>query len=150
MTESTTLEALIPHLAPTGRVPRTLLLAIRRLAAGGLSDASAANLFMGTFGIGYRRPLMFLRVLMSEVSRVAGQPITIAPCCCPRMTDGEASFLFIVGQSRANPEAARARIARMAGTLDCLPALSVAQALADALDDIGHPMNLAESEDSSG
>lgn len=145
MTKSTTLETLIPHLAPTERVPRTLLLAIRRLAAGGLNDAQAANLFMGTFGIGYRRPLMFLRVLMGEVSRVARQPITIAPCCCPRMTDGEAAFLFIIENSRSMPDQARSRIARMAATLNYLPVLSVAQALADALDDIGHPLVLAEN-----
>jgi hypothetical protein len=148
MTESTTLETLIPLIAPTEQVPRTILFAIRRLAAGGLNDAHAANLFMGSFGIGYRRPLMFLRVLMSEVSRVAGHPITIAPCCCPRMTEGEAAFLFIIEQGRARPHEARHRIARMARTLDCLATLSVAQALADALDDIGHPLTLAENCDS--
>jgi hypothetical protein len=150
MTESTTLETLIPHSAPIERVPRTLLFAIRRLAAGGLNDAQATNLFLGSFGIGYRRPLMFLRVLMGEVSRVAGHPITIAPCCCPRMTEGEAVFLFIIAHGRSRPEAARSRIARMAGTLDCRPALSIAQALADALDDIGHPLTLAENCDSLG
>jgi hypothetical protein len=145
MTDSTTLETLIPHRAPTGRVPRTLLFAIRRLAAGGLNDAQAATLFMANFGLAYRRPLLFLRILISEVSRVAGRPITIAPCCCHRMTDGEAAFLFIIEQGRTRPEVARARIAHMAATLDCLPALSVAQALADALDDIGHPLTLAEA-----
>ncbi len=147
MTESATLEALIPHRAPTDKVARTMLVAIRRLAAGGLKDAHATNILMGDFGMAYRRPLMFLRVLMGEVSRIAERQIPIAPCCCPRMTEGEAAFLMVISCARDQPERARAAIARMAGTLDCLPALSVAQALADALDDIGHPFNLSQNSD---
>jgi hypothetical protein len=148
MTQFAAVETLIPHAAPTARVARTILLAIRRLATGGLSDAHAASLFIGTFGMDYRRPLIFLRVLLGEISRVAQRPIKIAPCCCSRMTEGEAMFLFIVDQGRARPDEARRRIAKVTASLDCLPALSVAQALADALDDIGHPMNSAENMDS--
>ena len=146
MTESATLEALIPHRAPTEKVARTMLVAIRRLAVGGLTDAHATNILMGDFGMAYRRPLMFLRVLLAEVSRIAERQISIAPCCCPRMTEGEAAFLMIIDSARDQPERARAALARMAGTLDCLPALSVAQALGDALDDIGHPLQLDQSQ----
>jgi hypothetical protein len=145
MTNSVTLETLIPHPAPTETVARTILVAIRRLASGGLNDAHATTLLMGDFGMAYRRPLMFLRILMGEVSRIAERQIPIAPCCCPRMTEGEASFLVIIDSARDHPECARTAIARMAGTLDCLPALSVAQALADALDDIGHPLRIAQN-----
>jgi hypothetical protein len=148
LTESDTLESLIPHRAPTERVARTILIAIRRLAAGGLSDAHATNILIGDFGLAYRRPLMFLRVLIGEVSRMAQLQIQIAPCCCPRMTEGEALFLVIINCARDQPGTARAALARMAGTLDCLPAISVAQALADALDDIGHPLILAENWES--
>jgi hypothetical protein len=142
MNDSATLETLIPHIAPSEGVARTILIAIRRLAAGGLTDAHATNILMGDFGIAYRRPLMFLRVLLGEVSRIAERQIHIAPCCCPRMTEGEAAFLTIIDGARANPERARTALAHMAGTLDCLAAISVAQALADALDDIGHPLRL--------
>ncbi len=148
MTEFATLETLIPHAAPTEKVARTILVAIRRLAAGGLNDAHATNILMGDFGMAYRRPLMFLRVLMGEVSRIAERQIPIAPCCCPRMTEGEASFLMIIDSARDHPEHARTALARMAGTLNCLAAVSVAQALADALDDIGHPLRLPQNGDS--
>ena len=148
MTDADTLENLIPHPAPTERVARTLLVAIRRLAIGGLADAHATNILIGDFGMAYRRPLLFLRILLAEVSRVAERQITIAPCCCSRMTEGEAIFLMIIDSARARPESARAGLARMTGSLDCLPALSIAQALADALDDIGHPLGLAQNKDS--
>ena len=148
MTDLATFEALIPHRAPTDQVARTMLVAIRRLAVGGLTDAHATNVLMADFGMAYRRPLMFLRILLSEVSRIAERQISIAPCCCPRMTEGEAAFLIIIDRARDHPERARAALARMAGTLDCLPALSVAQALADVLDDIGHPLQLTETEGS--
>ena len=145
MTEPAALDLLVPHPVPTDKIARTLLLAIRRLAAGGLSDAHAANIFLGDFGMGYRRPLMFLRILLGELSRVSQHQIAVAPCCCPRMTEGEAIFLMIINSVRDHPERARAALARMAGTLDCLPALSIAQALGDALDDIGHPLRLTQN-----
>jgi len=135
-------ETIVPHPQPECRVARTQLLAIRRMAAGGLDDADASNLFIGALGIGYRRPLMFLRLLMAEVSRVSEREIAIAPCCCPRMTEGEAAFLLAIECGRDHPHVARAALARMAGTLDMLPALSIAQALGDALDDIGRPLIL--------
>ena len=96
----------------------------------------------------YRRPLLFLRILLAEVSRVAERQITIAPCCCSRMTEGEAMFLMIINSARAQPESARAILARMTGSLDCRPVLSIVQALADALDDIGYPLRLAHYQDS--
>lgn len=133
---------LVPHAAPEQRVARTLLIALRRIAAGGIDDASAANLLLGTFGIGYRRPLMFLRVLMQEVSRVSQNQIAIAPCCCPRMTEGEAAILLAIDSGTAHPEVARTAMARVMGTLDLAPALSVAQALGDALADLGRPIRL--------
>jgi hypothetical protein len=140
--QSSAVEKLVPHPLPDGRVARTMLVAIRRIAAGGLDDAHAANILIGALGMGYRRPMMFLRVLMAEVSRVSAQSIAIAPCCCPRMTEGEAAFLLAIESGRDHPHVARAALARMAGTLDMLPALSVAQALGDALDDIGRPLVL--------
>jgi hypothetical protein len=140
MTDTATLQDLIPYAAPTDKVARTLLVAIRRLAIGGLTDALAISIFMAEFGIAYRRPLMFLRVLLGEVSRIADRQIHIAPCCCSRMTAGEAALLALIDNARDHPQRARSVLARLAGTLDCLSAISVAYALADALDDIGHSL----------
>lgn len=142
MQATDTMTMLVPYPAPEQKIARTLLVALRRIAAGGLDDASAANMFMGTFGMGYRRPLMFLRVLMQEVSRVSQRQIRIAPCCCPRMTDGEAALLCAIEASRDNPDVARAGLASVTGTLDLSPAVSIAQALGDALEDLGRPISL--------
>ena len=142
MTQPDTIALLVPHPAPDQRVARTLLVALRRIAAGGLEDASATNLLIGTFGMGYRRPLMFLRVLMQELSRVSQRAIPIAPCCCPRMTEGEAAILRAIDWGTADPKAARAALSHITGTLDLLPALSIAQALGDALADLGRPISL--------
>ena len=142
MTQPDTLALLVPHLAPDQKVARTLLIALRRIAAGGLEDASATNLLIGTFGMGYRRPLMFLRVLMQELSRVSQRAIPIAPCCCPRMTEGEAAILRAIESGSAHPASTRVALSRVTGTLDLSPALSVAQALGDALQDLGRPISL--------
>lgn len=142
MTRPDTLALLVPHPAPDQKTARTLLIALRRIAAGGIDDASAANLLIGAFGMGYRRPLMYLRVLMQEISRVSQQPISVAPCCCPRMTEGEAAILLAIDSGTAHPQVARAALARVTGTLDLSPALSVAQALGTALEDLGRPISL--------
>jgi hypothetical protein len=83
-----------------------------------------------------------LRVLLGEISHIAEKQIHIAPCCCPGMTPAEGTVLTIIDGARANPERARTARVHIAGILDCLAAVSVAQALAEALDDIGHPLRL--------
>jgi len=142
MTQSTALDSITPHAAPDARIARTLLFVIRRLAAAGMDDAHAANAMLATFGMHYRRPLMFVRVLLTELARVSQQQIAIAPCCCRRMTEGEAAILLAIDVARAHPAVARGALTRIAGTLDTLAVLSVAQALGDALDDIGRPFRL--------
>ncbi len=142
LTQSNVLHLLVPHPAPDQTTARTLLIALRRIAAGGIDDASATNLLIGAFGMGYRRPLMFLRVLMQELSRVSQRQIAIAPCCCPRMTEGEAAILLAIDSGSAHPEVARAALSRVTGTLDLAPALSVAQALASSMEDLGRPISL--------
>ena len=108
MTKLSALDALIPHAAPTEPVARTLLVAIRRLATGGLNDAHASNLLISNFGMHYRRPLLFLRIFLEEISRISRRQIAIAPCCCPRMTAGEVAFLEVVARARVEPDTARA------------------------------------------
>jgi hypothetical protein len=133
---------MVPYPVPEGRVALTLLVAMRRIASGGLEDASAANMLLATFGIGYRRPLMFLRIFMAELARVSAHQITLAPCCCARMTDAESSLLLAIESGRAHPDLARAALARVTGTLDSRAALSVAQSLNSVLEDLGRPIIL--------
>lgn len=142
MQQTDAMTMLVPYPAPEQKIARTLLIALRRIAAGGIDDATATNLLIGCFGMGYRRPLMFLRVLMQEVSRVSQRQITIAPCCCPRMTDGEAAILCAIEVARENPCLARVGLSRVTGALDLSPAVSIAQALGSSLDDLGKPIML--------
>lgn len=60
----------------------------------------------------------------------------------PRMTEGEAAILLAIDSGGDHPDVARAALSRVAGTLDLFPALSVAQALGDALADLGKPVSL--------
>src|ERR1700761_128514 len=91
--------ALVPHAAPASPYRRLLLFAIRRMAAGGIADAHAAHAIFTGFGLGYRRPLVLLRALMAELSRVSTAKLTVAPCCCARMTRDEAMLLDLIAEA---------------------------------------------------
>lgn len=133
---------LVPHPIPVEPVARILLYAMRRMAIGGLDDAHAANVLLGQFGMNYRRPLIILRALMLEVSRTSERSISIAPCCCRRMTADEARLLSAVEASIARPDVARTLIAQITASMNCLAAVSAAQALAQSFDDLGRPVVL--------
>jgi hypothetical protein len=139
--ESLTIAELLPHLAPAVQPARNILIAMRLMAAGGTDNAHAANTMIATCGIGYQKPLIFLRMLMEEVSRVSRHPIAIAPCCCPRMTEGEAAFLELIETASDTTPTARAALARLTGTHDHLPALFIAQGLATAMADLGRAVS---------
>src|SRR5690349_16919429 len=126
---------ILPSRAPTDSNQRLLLFAIRRLAASGLNDAHAANAFIGAFGLGFRRPLILLRALMAEMSRVSNRKVIVAPCCCPRMTEGEAVLLGAVTFAVVDPHQAHRALTRVLGVQNCLGALSSAQALGQAFED---------------
>jgi hypothetical protein len=140
--ESLTIAQLLPHLAPALQPARNILVAMRLMASGGTDSAHATNSMIASCGLGYQKPLMFLRILMEEVSRIAKHPIAIAPCCCPRMTEGEAAFLELIETASDSTPTARAALTRLTGTLDHLPALFVAQGLASAMADQGRPIIL--------
>lgn len=140
--ESLTIAKLLPHLAPAQPPARNILVAMRLMASGGTDNAHATNTMIATCGMGYQKPLIFLRILMEEVSRISKHPIAIAPCCCPRMTDGEAAFLELIETASDASPTARAALTRLTGTLDHLPALFVAQGLASAMADLGRPVSL--------
>lgn len=131
---------LLPHPTPTDENRRLLLFGIRRVAAHGLDDAHAAHAMLCGFGLSFRRPLVLLRALMAEASRISSRRILVAPCCCPRMTDAEATMLAAIGVARNDAPAAHRLLAGMLGVANCLGALSSAQALAQAFEDLGKPL----------
>jgi hypothetical protein len=119
---------------------RLLLFAIRRVASGGLNDAHAANALLSAFGLAYRRPLVLLRAMMAELSRVSARKILVAPCCCPRMTAAESSLLEAVSSAVDDAFGAHRLLCAMLGKDNCLGALSSAQALGQAFADLGRPL----------
>lgn len=123
--------------APGGAIERLLLYAVRRMSVGGLDDAMAQAAFIGTFGLGYRRPLVLTRLLVTEIARAATQPVMLAPCCCPRVTAAEAA---IAGAIAAEESEAHALLTQVTGTADCLAVASAAFALGEACRDLGRPV----------
>lgn len=141
------LAELLPHPRPASAQARLLLFTVRRIAAGGLDDAHAASALLMHFGLGFRRPLVLLRALMAELSRVSRRTLALAPCCCHRITADEAILLQIVETALCDPRGAHARIGVMlgigVGATDCLGALTSAQALSSAFADLGWPLDRA-------
>ncbi|WP_380876908.1 DUF6628 family protein [Sphingomonas sp. DBB INV C78] len=131
---------LLPHAAPATESARLLLFTMRRVAAHGLDDAHAAHAMLCAFGMSFRRPLVLLRALMAEASRVSSRRILVAPCCCPRMTDAEANLIGAVAIARRDAHGAHAMLNGILGVNDCLGALSSAQALGQAFEDLGKPL----------
>jgi hypothetical protein len=132
---------LLPRPAPASPYRRLLLFAVRRMAAGGINDAHAAHAVFTGFGLGYRRPLVLLRALMTEISRVSAVRLHVAPCCCPRMTDAEATLIDTVAASIAFPDAAHEQLSGLLHVRACLGALGSAQAVATAFADLGMPLD---------
>ncbi|PTQ07331.1 hypothetical protein CLG96_17405 [Sphingomonas oleivorans] len=116
---------LLPRPVPRDDDRRLLLFAIRRIAA---------------FGLGFRRPLILVRALMAELSRIAAHRILVAPCCCPRMTLAEAALIDAVAMADRDARAAHRRLSAMLGVGNCLGALASAQALGQAFADLGRPL----------
>jgi len=133
--------ALLPHAAPASPYRRLLLFAIRRMAAGGIADAHAAHAFFTGFGVGYRRPLVLLRALMAELSRVSTTRLSVAPCCCARMTREENILVASIALAKTEPRAAHDELRRLLHVRSCLGVLSSAQAIAGAFADLGMPID---------
>lgn len=138
--DHSTTSVILPHAAPASPYRRLLLFGIRRMAAGGINDAHAAHALFTGFGLTYRRPLVLLRALMSELSRVSTQKLTVAPCCCPRMTGDESLLLDIVASAGEQPESAHRALTRLLHVRTCLGALGSAQAVGAAFADCGMPL----------
>ena len=119
---------------------RIALVAFRRIGANGLHDAGAARLAIDSFGRNFQRPLTLLRVLAADLSAATTGPLTIAPCCCMRMTATESALIAILTRVEREPEAARLLMVDLLGTRAVDGPLAVAAAVAAAFADAGRPI----------
>ena len=140
MTDATAATLALPHALPACVNARIALFAIRRMGAQGLADARAAAALVDAFGAGFRRPLTLLRALMADLAATAAGPITIAPCCCARMTPSEAALLMVLARAETQPEAARLLMADLLGVRRIDGVLASAAAVAVAFADGGRPI----------
>ncbi|HWI87249.1 MAG TPA: DUF6628 family protein [Sphingomonas sp.] len=131
---------LLPNAAPLSPYRRLLLYALRRMAAGGITDAHAAHAIFTGFGLGYRRPLILLRTLMAEISRVSAIRLTVAPCCCPRMTHDETLLLDAIAGAGLHAATVHEALRGLLRVRTCLGVLASAQAVAAAFSDAGMPL----------
>lgn len=132
----------LPFASPVDKNRRLLLYCVRRMGAFGLHDAHAANAMLGTFGMSYQRPLVMLRAFLAETARTSERKISIAGCCCPRMTFDEARLIDAIASSETDMRNAALQLRTTLGTPNCLGALGAAQAVQSAFADLGHPLEL--------
>lgn len=130
---------------PGGYGNRLFLYAMRRMAVAGVNDAHAANAMLGAFGRSYRRPLVLMRAMMLELARASSRRISVAPCCCGRMTADEAVLMQAVGEALRAPRTAFARASALLDNGDALGALTCMQAVAQSYADLGRPLDLYAS-----
>ena len=123
--------ALIQPVPRDSRVHLALQI-IRRMGAHGIKDAGAAQAMMGAFGTGWRKPWLLAQTMMLELSRAATQPITIAPCCCGRMTSDEAQLLRVIGCCVSDPARALHLLGDLAGARDVHGLTATVTAFAEA------------------
>lgn len=132
----------LPFASPTDKSRRLLLYCLRWMGAFGLHDANAANAMLGTFGMSYQRPLVMLRAFMAETARTSERKISIAGCCCPRMTFDEARLIDAIASSETDMRNAALQLRTTLGTPNSLGALGAAQAVQSAFADLGHSLEL--------
>lgn len=137
MSQTATLADALPELQPEDAGARLLLFGVRQMGRHGVDDACAAHAFVTAFGKDFRRPLVLLRALMTEMARASTTPIPIAPWCCARMTGTEAALLAVLGHARSNPATAGYLLADMLGVRQASSVLATATALSNAFADLG-------------
>lgn len=130
----------LPHSLPHCPNARIALYAMRRMGAHGLSDARAAHSLFTSFGEGFRRPLMLMRGLMADLAATSLVPISIAPCCCARMTSSERGLLTILARVETATDAARLLMGDLIGQREVDGVLASAAAVAAAFADEGRPI----------
>jgi hypothetical protein len=132
--------AVLPHDLPDCPNGRIALFAMRRIGGHGLADARAAHALFTAFGEGFRRPLLLIRGFMADMAGAAAGPISIAPCCCARMTHAESAVLTILARIEVQPDAARLLLADLLGVRAVDGVLASAAAVAMAFADEGRPI----------
>ncbi|MCW3837945.1 DUF6628 family protein [Sphingomonas canadensis] len=142
MQSTATLAAALPAMQPEDPGARLMLFAMRQMGMHGIHDACAAHAFVVAFGKNFRRPLVLLRALMTEMATVSQRPIPIAPWCCPRMTRAEETLLAVLARAGSNPEAAHLLLRDLCGVRDCASLAFTAGAVARAFADQGLPLDL--------
>ena len=131
----------LPFAAPKIGTNQLLLYVIRRMGAHGLHDAAATNALLGVFGMTYRRPMIMLRAFMAETARGADKKILIAACCCARMTIDEARLIEAIATSLDDPRGASLLLRQTMGCDQDVGALSAAQAVCMAFEDLGRTLS---------
>ena len=131
----------LPFAAPMVGTNPLLLYVVRRMGAHGLHDAAATYALLGVFGINYRRPMIMLRAFMAETARGADKKILIAACCCARMTIDEARLIEAIGTSLDDPRGASLLLRQTMGCNQDTGALSAAQAVCMAFEDLGRTLS---------
>lgn len=137
MTDTLTL---LPHALPDCPNARLALFAIRRMGAHGLADARAAHALFTAFGQAFRRPLILLRTLMSELATSAAGTIAIAPCCCARMTPAESALIAVLARIETAPGVATFLMQDLLGVRRVEGTMMAAAAVAAAFADEGRPV----------
>ena len=117
---------LLPLPLPDDRIERSVLFAVRRMAAHGVRDVSAAWLILDLFSTGFRRPLVLLRAFMLELAHTATAPIRVAPCCAPRMTEHEGLIMLTLFGASEDMATAGDALTRLTGNAQMFEPLSAA------------------------
>ena len=124
---------LLPLPLPDGRIERSVLFAVRRMAAHGVRDVSAAWLILDLFSTGFRRPLVLLRAFMLELAHAAAGPIRVAPCCTPRMTEHEGLIMLTLFSASDDLASAEDALTRLTGKAQVFEPLSAAAVFGRAI-----------------
>jgi hypothetical protein len=130
----------LPQLLPACPNARLALFAFRRMGAHGLADARASHAMISAFGQDFRRPLTLLRAFMADMSASAAGTVSIAPCCCARMTAAEGALIRILAGAECRPDQAELLLADLLGTRRVGGVLASAAAVAAAFADAGRPI----------
>lgn len=130
----------LPLAMPRDPLQRLVLVAMRRMAAHGIHDAHAAMLFLRTFGIHFRKPLILLRAFMVELAQASQRRISMAPCCAMRMTEDEGLLVGILAIAASDRVGTirHLRFLTANGRID--HPLGTAAAFNDTLADLGRPL----------
>ncbi len=134
---------LIAHI-PHNDDLRLLLTTFRRMGANGLRDASACNALMHRFGRSYRQPYLLIQAMMIDLSRHCRLNLTIAPCCCRRMTTDEAQLLSTFAACESDRSRALYLLSDLTGNRECHGVLASICAVKNAYASLGMPLGNAQ------